>query len=184
MPTTYGILYKNGKNYSHDTAESISYDNTSSGLTSTNMQDVVDEISPKLVPTGGTTATYLKTTYDIGNGGLVRKLNSNTSHYFRGDGTWAAPTNTTYPVMSVGTTGLVPTGGTSAKFLRGDGWQTSAAFNTTYGVVSTAANGLVPASGTSAKYLRGDGTWQTTAAFNTTYVQMIVPKQIKLEKVE
>ena len=79
-------------------------------------------------------------------------------------------TDTTYAVMTSGTTGLVPSGGTSAKYLRGDAtWQTTAAFNTTYPVMTSGNSGLVPASGTSAKFLRGDATWQTTAAINTTY---------------
>ena len=44
MNTDYGILLKDGVNYSHDTADSISYDNTTSGATSSNVQDVIDDI--------------------------------------------------------------------------------------------------------------------------------------------
>ena len=42
MPTTYGILIKNGINYSHDTASSVSYSNSTSGISSTNVQDAID----------------------------------------------------------------------------------------------------------------------------------------------
>ena len=51
MPSTYGILIKNGVNYSHDTAESISFDNTESGLTATNTQDAIDELT-SMIPAG------------------------------------------------------------------------------------------------------------------------------------
>ena len=183
MPTAYGILYKNGVNYSHNTAESISYDNTTSGLSSTNVQDAIDEIAPHLVPTGGTSTKYLKdngtwgtipnTTYtvvtSVVNDGLVPSGGTSAT-YLRADGSWETPPNATYAVMASGTTGLVPTGGDTTKFLRGDAtWQTTAAFNTTYPVVNATTNGLAPSGGSSAKYLRADGTWQTTAAFNSTF---------------
>ena len=45
MPDTYGKLIRNGVNFSHDSAESISYDNTTSELQSTNAQDALDEIN-------------------------------------------------------------------------------------------------------------------------------------------
>ena len=149
MPTTYGVLMKDNVNYSHDLTESISYDNSTSGLTGTNLYIVVNNIIPdgkkRLLPTGGTSTKYL-----------------------RGDNTWQDFPDTTYAVMTSGTTGRVPTGGTNAKYLRGDAtWQTPT--NTTYGVVTTADNGLVPSGGTNAKYLRADGTWQTP--INTTYGQ-------------
>ena len=44
MPDRYGKLIKNGVNYSHDTAASISYVNTTSGLTATDIQAAIDEI--------------------------------------------------------------------------------------------------------------------------------------------
>lgn len=45
MPS-YGVLMRNGINYSHDTAESISYDNIDDGiLSSANVQDAIDEFN-------------------------------------------------------------------------------------------------------------------------------------------
>jgi hypothetical protein len=44
MPDTYGKIIRNGVNYSHDTAESISYDNTTSEMTATDIQDAIDEL--------------------------------------------------------------------------------------------------------------------------------------------
>ena len=71
--------------------------------------------------------------------------------------------------MTSGTSGLVPSGGTNAKFLRGDAtWQTPT--NTTYGAMTSGTSGLVPAGGTNTKFLRGDATWQTPT--NTTYAAM------------
>ena len=68
--------------------------------------------------------------------------------------------------MTSGTSGLVPSGGTNAKFLRGDAtWQTPT--NTTYAAMTSGTSGLVPAGGTNATYLRGDATWNTPT--NTTY---------------
>ena len=45
MPNEYGKLIRDGVNYSHDTAESISYDNTTSGLTADTAQDAIDELA-------------------------------------------------------------------------------------------------------------------------------------------
>lgn len=45
MADTYGILMKNGVNYSHDKAASITYTNTSSGLSSTDVQAAIDELA-------------------------------------------------------------------------------------------------------------------------------------------
>jgi hypothetical protein len=42
--TKYGILIRNGVNYSHDAADSITYDNTTSELEATNTQDALDEL--------------------------------------------------------------------------------------------------------------------------------------------
>lgn len=42
--TVYGKLLSEGVNFSHDTAESLSYNNISSKLTSTNVQDAMDEV--------------------------------------------------------------------------------------------------------------------------------------------
>ena len=88
MPTTYGILIKNGINYSHDTAESISYSNTTSGLTSTNVQDAIDELNSK-------TQVVSKS-----SNGLCPALpnEDSTTKYLRQDGTWVVPPNdnTTY----------------------------------------------------------------------------------------
>ena len=187
MPTTYGVLMRDGINYSHDTAESISYTNTGSGLSSTDVQAAIDEIySTRILPVGGTTDTYLRgdgtwqtpdnTTYGIvsaADHGLVPSGGTSTK-YLRGDGTWQVPPNDTYAVMSSGTTGLAPKG-TSGKFLRGDGtWQTPD--NTTYPIVSTAAAGLVRMlTGSTVNYLRGDGTWQKPD--NTTYAVATTAKE-------
>ena len=45
MPSVYGLIIKDGVNYSHDTAESISYDNTTSGLTADDIQSAIDELA-------------------------------------------------------------------------------------------------------------------------------------------
>lgn len=45
MPDTYGKYIRGGVNFSHDTAESISYDNTDSGLTATDTQAAIDELA-------------------------------------------------------------------------------------------------------------------------------------------
>ncbi len=56
MPNSdYGILIRNGVNFSHDTAESVSYDNTSSGLSATDIQAAVDELAQGGGGTGGHT---------------------------------------------------------------------------------------------------------------------------------
>ena len=108
--------------------------------------------------------------------GFLKQLDGSTSHFMRGDGTWATPPNTTYSTFKAATadaaggTGLVPApaAGAQSKFLRADGtWQTPA--NTTYSnfkaATSSAAggSGLVPApaAGAQSKFLRGDATWQT-----------------------
>ena len=44
MPSVYGLIIKDGVNYSHDTAASISYSNTTSGLTATTVQAAIDEL--------------------------------------------------------------------------------------------------------------------------------------------
>ena len=51
MPTQYGIIIRDGINYSHDTAESISF--SGNGITSTNVQDAINELNNKIptVPT-------------------------------------------------------------------------------------------------------------------------------------
>lgn len=48
----YGKLYRNSINYSHDTAASISFDNSATDLTSTNAQDVADELHNTLFGCG------------------------------------------------------------------------------------------------------------------------------------
>ena len=45
MPDTYGKYIRGGVNFSHDTAESVSYDNTNSGLTATDTQAAIDELA-------------------------------------------------------------------------------------------------------------------------------------------
>ena len=64
MPTTYGILIKNNVNYSHDTSESITFDNTNTSLSSTNVQDAIEELI-NMIP--------------VGSGGHTIKNDSGTS---------------------------------------------------------------------------------------------------------
>ena len=48
MNEEYGVLRLDGVNYSHDIAESVSYDNTTSGLESENVQAALDEIAGQI----------------------------------------------------------------------------------------------------------------------------------------
>ena len=77
--------------------------------------------------------------------GFLKQLDGSTSHFMRGDGTWATPPNTTYSAFkaatssAAGSTGLVPApaAGAQSKFLRGDAtWQ--AISLSTLGVTATA----------------------------------------------
>lgn len=103
------------------------------------------------VPSG---AKFTDTTYGVmkgatasaaGTSGLVPApaAGKNTS-FFRGDGTWVVPTNTTYGVVSTSANGLAPKlPGNTTTYLRGDGrWGTPP--NNTYtlgsfGITATAA---------------------------------------------
>ena len=97
--------------------------------------------------------------------GFLKQLDGSTSHFMRGDGTWATPPNTTYSAFkgatssAAGGTGLVPApaAGAQAKYLRGDStWQAitpssigAAASSHTHtssqiSDFSTAVNGLIP----------------------------------------
>ena len=49
MATTYGVIERNGINFSHDTALSISYINSSSGLTATDVQSALDELKTLII---------------------------------------------------------------------------------------------------------------------------------------
>ena len=62
--------------------------------------------------------------------GFMRKLDDNTTHYLRGDGTWATPPSTTYNVVSTTANGLAPKcPGNTTTFLRGDGtWATPSGY--------------------------------------------------------
>ena len=77
--------------------------------------------------------------------GFLKQLDGSTSHFMRGDGTWATPPNTTYSAFKAATSsaaggaGLVPApaAGAQSKFLRGDAtWQ--AISLSTFGVTATA----------------------------------------------
>ena len=77
--------------------------------------------------------------------GFLKQLDGSTSHFMRGDGTWATPPNTTYSAFKAATSsaaggaGLVPApaAGAQSKFLRGDAtWQTISL--STFGVTATA----------------------------------------------
>ena len=97
--------------------------------------------------------------------GFLKQLDGSTSHFMRGDGTWATPPNTTYSAFkgatssAAGGTGLVPApaAGAQAKYLRGDStWQAitpssigAAASSHTHtssqiSDFSAAVNGLIP----------------------------------------
>ena len=78
--------------------------------------------------------------------GFLKQLDGSTSHFMRGDGTWATPPNTTYSNFKAATSsaaggsGLVPApaAGAQSKFLRGDAtWQTISL--STFGITATAA---------------------------------------------
>lgn len=99
---------------------------------------------------GGTKEiTTQDTTYGLAStsaNGLLRQLDSNTSHYMRGDGTWQTPPNTTYSdftgatASAAGEHGLVPApaAGRNTYYLRGDkSWQPP------QNNVTTTAEGLV-----------------------------------------
>ena len=173
MSTTYDTLIRNGVNYSHDTAESIS---CTSG---NNLQEDLDSLASRSVPLGGTSTQFLRgdgtwnvppdTTYGVvttADNGLAPSGGTATK-YLRGDGTWAVPTDHTYAVMTSGTSGVAPQS-TANMFLKGNA--TWASPDTTYHVVDSVGNGLVPSGGTNAKYLRADGSWQTPT--NHTYAVM------------
>ena len=57
MPTTYGILIKNGINYSHDTASSISFSNTGTNISATDVQAAIIELNNK-IPTIPSNVSY------------------------------------------------------------------------------------------------------------------------------
>ena len=175
MPT-YGTLMRDGVNYSHDTAESISVTDGSSTYTA---QQKIDDMASFIpIPTGGSNNTYLRddltwktppnntcNVVSTAAAGLARKLTGATDTYLRGDGSWAIPDNDTYVVVTSAKEGLVPANGTSTKYLRENGsWATPD--NNTYAVMSSGTTGLAP-KGTAGKFLRGDATWQTPT--NTTY---------------
>lgn len=67
------------------------------------------------------------TTYGLATtsaNGLLKMLDGNTSHFMRGDGTWATPAGTTYGVVSTTANGLapmLPTENADKKFLNGEG---------------------------------------------------------------
>lgn len=87
--------------------------------------------------TDGTTFTFDQqdTTYGLAStsaDGLLRKLDNNTAHYMRGDGTWQTPPNTTYGLASTTANGLLrQLDNNTAHYMRGDGtWQTPPNTNT------------------------------------------------------
>lgn len=82
----------------------------------------------KEITTQDTTYGLASTTAD----GLLRKLDSNTAHYMRGDGTWQTPPNTTYGLSSTSANGLLrKLDNNTAHYMRGDGtWQTPPNTNT------------------------------------------------------
>lgn len=86
----------------------------------------------KEITTQDTTYGLASTTGD----GLLKKLDSNTAHYMRGDGTWQTPPNTTYGLASTSANGLLrQLNGSTANYLRGDGtWQTPPNTNTWRGI--------------------------------------------------
>lgn len=163
MPTIYGIIERNGVNFSHDSAVSISYDNSNSGLTSTEVQSAIDELKLS-IPTG------LDDLSDDATHRLVTDTEKNTWNGKQDtltEGSNISIVNNTisatdhiYNTVTTATDGLCPSlPGTSTKFLRGDG-QWNVPTGTVYTTATTAADGLLPTlSGTTSSYLRGDGVW-------------------------
>ena len=93
MPTQYGIIIRDGINYSHDTAQSISFDNSVGGITSNNVQDAINELNNKF-----------SNVVSKSSNGLCPQLpnETTTTKYLRQDGTWVVPPNdnTTYSAGS------------------------------------------------------------------------------------
>ena len=163
MPTTYGVIERNGVNFSHDSAVSISYDNSNSGLTATEIQSAIDELKSS-IPTG------LDDLSDDATHRLVTDTEKNTWNGKQDtltEGSNISIVNNTisatdhiYNTVTTASDGLCPSlSGTTATYLRGDG-QWTAPTGTVYTTATTASDGLCPSlSGTTATYLRGDGIW-------------------------
>ena len=72
MPTQYGIIIRDGINYSHDTASSISFNNSGGGgLSSNNVQDAINELNTKI-------STKANKSGEIFNGRIIINANEST----------------------------------------------------------------------------------------------------------
>lgn len=98
------------------------------------------------------------TTYNLAStsaNGLLKMLDGNTSHFMRGDGTWATPAGTTYGVVSTTANGLAPKlPNNASQYLNGQGkWTTPSGYTlpqastTTLGGVKIGSN-ITVSSGT------------------------------------
>lgn len=98
------------------------------------------------------------TTYGLATtsaNGLLKMLDGNTSHFMRGDGTWATPAGTTYGVVSTTANGLAPKlPNNASQYLNGQGkWTTPSGYTlpqastTTLGGVKIGSN-ITVSSGT------------------------------------
>ena len=118
---------------------------------------------------GAAASSHTHSTATTSAAGFLRALNGSTANFLRGDGTWAAPPNTTYSAMkgatssAAGSTGLVPApaAGKQASFLRGDGtWVVPTNTNTTYTLTK---------SGSTITLTGSDGSKTSVTDSNTTY---------------
>lgn len=121
------------------------------------------------------------TTYELATtsaNGLLKMLDGNTSHFMRGDGTWATPAGTTYGVVSTTANGLAPKlPNNASQYLNGQGeWTTPSGYTlpqastTTLGGVKVGSN-ITVSSGTISltKSNVVDALGYTPPTTNTTY---------------
>lgn len=125
MATTYGVIERNGVNFSHDSAVSISYSNQTSGLTATNVQAALDELKSSI-------PTNLSDLSDDATHRFVTDTEKNTwngkqdvltqgSNITISNNTISA-TDHIYTVVTTASDGLCPTlSGSTDRYLRGDG---------------------------------------------------------------
>ena len=126
--------------------------------------------------------------------GFLNKLDGNTSHYLRGDGSWATPPNTTYGVATTSGNGLMSSSdkakldgiASGANKTVVDATLSSSSTNPvqnkvvkaaldgkansshTHSTATTSSAGFLrQLNGSTSQYLRGDGSWATPP--NTTY---------------
>jgi len=100
--------------------------------------------------TSGTVAAARLPSFGSAAAGIVGASGGGTSNYLRADGTWAAPTGTTYAVFTSTVAGLAPaSGGGTANFLRADGtWAGAAASGANTDITALDQDVTVTATGT------------------------------------